>query len=146
MFTESLTFLLAAVNNWFVFATSSGLQWFSEDVDRKVIVEPPILPFPSSVISLDVDRENNTIYWIDSELKGIYRAPLKGGSRETIITKGLIRPVAVVVDWMGKNLYWADSGTRRIEVSRLNGDYRRVLVEGGMVNHVTAMIVDLKSQ
>ena len=71
---------------------------------------------------------------------------MSGGPRETIITKGLVRPVAVVVDWMGKNLYWADSGTERIEVSRLNGDYRKVLVEGGMVRHVTTMIVDLKSQ
>ena len=129
-----------------MFATGSGLQWFSEDVDRKVVAEPPILPFSSNVISLDIDRENDTVYWIDTELNGIYRAPLKGGPRETIITKGLVRPVTVVVDWMGKNLYWADSGTGRIEVSRLNGDYRRVLVEGGMVNRVAAMIVDLKSQ
>ena len=129
-----------------MFATNTGLQWFSEHVTKKVIVEPPILPFSSRVISLDVDRENDTIYWIDSELKGIYRAPMSGGPRETIITKGLVRPVAVVVDWMGKNLYWADSGTERIEVSRLNGDYRKVLVEGGMVRHVTTMIVDLKSQ
>ena len=136
-----------AVNDWFAFATRSGLQWFSEDITtRKVVIEPPILPFSSSITSLDVDRENDTIYWIDSSLKGIYRGLRKGGQREVVVTRGLKNPVALAVDWMGKNLYWADSGTRRIEVSRLNGAYRRVLVEGSMVGDVTALIVDLKSQ
>lgn len=137
---------LSAVGNWFAFATSSGLQWFSTDAPRQLTVEPAILPSPTGVLSLDVDIENDTIYWIDSSLKGIYRAPMEGGTRESIVTKGLINPTALAVDWMGKNLYWADSGTMRIEVSRLNGTQRRVLLEARSVVEVTALAVDLKSQ
>ena len=99
-----------------------------------------------SVISLDVDIENDTLYWIDSSEKGIYRGSMEGGAREAVITQGLNNPAALAVDWVGKNLYWGDSGTKRIEVSELSGSKRKVLLEGGMVSDITALIVDLKSQ
>lgn len=137
--------LLIALTNWFGFASHPNLQW-SLKVDPSLLVVPNIRPPPKTPISLDIDLENNMIYWIDRVDKAIYRGSVNGGPRETIIFKGLRNPASLAVDWMGKNLYWADSGTKRIEVSRLNGADRRVLVEGTEVAHVSAIAVDLKSQ
>ena len=93
---------------------------------------------------MDVDFETNDIYWIDSGVPGIYKIPFNGGSRETIIDCGLVRPTALAIDWVGRLLYWADSSTRRIEVSHLNGTNRHVLFHDIIVSEVTSMALDIK--
>lgn len=45
----------------------------------------------------------------------------------TVITRGIVSPDGLAVDWLGEKLYWTDSDTNRIEVAELYNKYRQVL-------------------
>ena len=45
----------------------------------------------------------------------------------TLITRDIISPDGLAVDWLGEKLYWADSDTNKIEVAELYTRNRRVL-------------------
>lgn len=45
----------------------------------------------------------------------------------TVISRGIVSPDGLAVDWLGKKLYWTDSDTNRVEVAGLYTNHRRVL-------------------
>ncbi|KAK3878186.1 hypothetical protein Pcinc_017158 [Petrolisthes cinctipes] len=45
----------------------------------------------------------------------------------TVISRGIVSPDGLAVDWLGKKLYWTDSDTNRVEVAGLYTSHRRVL-------------------
>ena len=117
----------------------------SLDINSDTEIAIPISPAPNDALSVDVDLEENYVYWVDGGTNSICRVHYLGGQKEVVIA-GLVRPTALAVDWIGRNLYWADSGTRRIEVSHLDGSDRLVLVQGSIASEVTSIALDLKSQ
>ncbi|XP_051867562.1 low-density lipoprotein receptor-related protein 8 isoform X3 [Pristis pectinata] len=91
-----------------------------------------------NVVSLDVDVEENKIYWIDLYYKVIYSAPLDKGSDPSqhihLIEHGLQIPECLAIDWIHKNIYWTDSGTRSISVATVDGTKRKTLISTELEN------------
>ena len=131
---------------YFVFAGKSRLSWVSSDTNYDLETTVPISPSPEGVSAVEVDWDQNKVYWVDPAAATIYRADLLSGEKEVVADRGLLRPTAIALDWAGQKLYWADSGTRRIEVSHTDGSSRRVLVHGNSVDEVTSLALDLKLQ
>lgn len=48
-------------------------------------------------------------------------------SQVTVISRGIISPDGLAVDWLGEKLYWTDSDTNKIEVAELYRKHRCVL-------------------
>ena len=134
------------MKQFLIFGSMTKIGTISLDTQSEVDITTPIISKPKSVISLDYDLKNDYIYWIEEGSARIYRAPAKGGERETVLEHGLVQPTALAIDWMGGNLYFADSVTRRLEVCRLDGSSRKVLVSDNNVGDVLAIALDLRSQ
>lgn len=45
----------------------------------------------------------------------------------TVISRGIVSPDGLAVDWLGQKLYWTDSDTNKVEVAGLYSGLRRVL-------------------
>ncbi|KAG1701225.1 Low-density lipoprotein receptor-related protein 2 [Nymphon striatum] len=96
--------------------------------------------------AIDYDVTSNIVYWTDTFEKTIKRSDIpdirdvnKGYSfAQDLSLKGLTKPMALAVDWVGKNLYWSDSNLSskrpkgRVLVSTLDGRYRRTLVSSNL--------------
>ncbi|XP_032884013.1 low-density lipoprotein receptor-related protein 8 isoform X3 [Amblyraja radiata] len=98
-----------------------------------------------NVVSLDVDVEENKIYWIDLYYKIIYSAPLDKGSDPSqhihLIEQGLLIPECLAIDWIHKNIYWTDSGTKSISVATIDGTKIKTLINTELENP-RAIVVD----
>ncbi|XP_063285770.1 low-density lipoprotein receptor-related protein 2 [Pelobates fuscus] len=88
-----------------------------------------ILQGLSNVVSLDFDRVDKRLYWIDVGRQVIERMFLNGSSKETIIDHDLHSGEGLAVDWVSRKLYWADSYKDCITVSELDGRFRKKLVD-----------------
>ncbi|XP_078263776.1 low-density lipoprotein receptor-related protein 8 [Rhinoraja longicauda] len=98
-----------------------------------------------NVVSLDVDVEENKIYWIDLYYKMIYSAPVDKGSDPSqhvhLIEQGLLIPECLAIDWIHKNIYWTDSGTKSISVATIDGTKKKTLIHTELENP-RAIVVD----
>lgn len=57
----------------------------------------------------------------------IERSSLSGGSRTTLISQGIVYPIAITVDVDGSRIYWLDSVRDSIESSDFYGRDRKLL-------------------
>uniref|UniRef100_A0A182JJM2 Nidogen n=1 Tax=Anopheles atroparvus TaxID=41427 RepID=A0A182JJM2_ANOAO len=86
-------------------------------------------------IGLDRDCAEGRIYWSDIAAQQILSAKYDGTDQKPFITKDIISPEGVAVDWISRRLYWADSEKDTIEVASLeNPDVRTVLISKYLVN------------
>ena len=64
--------------------------------------------------ALDFDFEKSMVYWTDTAKHGkiIRRANIKNKpvKIETVLSKDLVRPDGIAVDWVGRKIYWTDTG------------------------------------
>lgn len=90
---------------------------------------PSPLPFQnlSYPIGLDINPQDDRIYWTDYSLGTVVRSSIDGKNQE-IIRSGLAQPYGIALDLVAGNVYWISRGDFTIEVSKLNGDYWKVLV------------------
>ncbi|XP_064097645.1 low-density lipoprotein receptor-related protein 6-like [Macrobrachium nipponense] len=101
----------------------------NEKQSRQVIVKDV-----TDAASVDYYYKGQLVCWtdIDNELIKCVEINKTGGGakdhREVIkITRGIISPDGLAVDWLGEKLYWTDSDTNKIEVAELYSKLRRVL-------------------
>jgi len=73
------------------------------------------------------------MYWTST--LGIDRAETDGGSRETLLSVTLARPVSIAVDASGGKMYWADGTTKKIQRANLDGTNVQDLVTGWGTRH-----------
>ncbi|XP_042878926.1 low-density lipoprotein receptor-related protein 6-like [Penaeus japonicus] len=104
------------------------------DVGRERQSRQVILKDVNDAASVDYYHKGQLVCWtdIDNELIKCVQVNKTGGvvkdHREvTVITRGIISPDGLAVDWLGEKLYWTDSDTNRIEVAELYNKYRQVL-------------------
>lgn len=124
-------------------------------LDMKNEVQSSVITGESRVQALDYDPRDHMLYWTDSYEKTIKRAFLPNltdvsagiGFPQNLELKGLTKPNAIAVDWVGRTIYWMDSdlsSTRpkgRIFVSLIDGRYRRTLLSSNL-ERPTSMAVD----
>ncbi|XP_071941667.1 prolow-density lipoprotein receptor-related protein 1-like [Antedon mediterranea] len=74
---------------------------------------------------LDVDVQNNYVYWIDSQEFEIKRAVLGGSNEGALqeIQRDLKQPRGITCDWVAGNIYWTDWGDQNL----FDGRRRRAL-------------------
>ncbi|XP_057340651.1 low-density lipoprotein receptor-related protein 6 [Microplitis mediator] len=85
-------------------------------------------------IAVDFDPVDEMFYWTDQGAHAIRRAYLNGTGQEDLITKEIINPEGIAIDWIARNMYWTDSDKDRIQVARLNGTNRKVLINEDLMN------------
>lgn len=124
-------------------------------LDLKNEIQGPVITGESRVQALDYDPREHMLYWTDSYEKTIKRAFLPNltdvsagiGFPQNLELKGLTKPNAIAVDWVGRTIYWMDtdlSSTRpkgRIFVSLIDGRYRKTLLSSNL-ERPTSMAVD----
>ena len=135
----------AEIDNYLIFATGQQLRQIALNQDYFANVVLPVSNV-RAVSTVAVDIETNYHYWADILESRILRAPMlaEGSSPEEFITVDILKPESLALDWIGRNLYWADSELGRIEVAHLERPSRHVLINN--LNHVTSVVIDLKSQ
>lgn len=83
-----------------------------------------------SAKSFDFDIKRNTIYWIDSKFRAIFRLVLNKGQPEQIFKlPSDSKPEDCCIDWLSEQLYWIDSANKKIEVIKSDGSYRKVIYQ-----------------
>uniref|UniRef100_A0A182NFC0 Nidogen n=1 Tax=Anopheles dirus TaxID=7168 RepID=A0A182NFC0_9DIPT len=86
-------------------------------------------------IGLDRDCAEGRIYWSDIAAQQIVSAKYDGTDQKPFITKDIVSPEGVAVDWISRRLYWTDSAKDTIEVASLeNPEQRTVLISKYLVN------------
>lgn len=78
--------------------------------------------------AIDILYEKQLICWSDMEMEIIQCGNVNGsGVKNNVITRGLIKPEGIAIDWYTDKIYWTDSETGRIEVATINGKNQKVL-------------------
>ncbi|XP_050692314.1 low-density lipoprotein receptor-related protein 6-like [Eriocheir sinensis] len=82
---------------------------------------------------VDYYYEGQLVCWtdIDNELIKCVQVNTTQGAKDhkevTVISRGIVSPDGLAVDWLGRKLYWTDSDTNKVEVAGLYSGLRRVL-------------------
>ena len=87
-----------------------------------------VIPRQIAATGIDFDFDTGFIYWTDTYLGYMQRAPLNNSRNTQIVMRGLSSPEGLAVDWVNKKLYWTDTGTNLIGVADFDGGNRMVLV------------------
>ncbi|GFS94300.1 low-density lipoprotein receptor-related protein 4 [Nephila pilipes] len=115
------------MNNFLIVAQRTDVRKVSLDVPYTADVVLRINNI-NNIIALDVDTQDEKIYWSDTGREKIQRSNLDSSRVENVITKGLGSVDFLAVDSTGRKLYWTDDQRKCIEVSELDGTSRKVLV------------------
>uniref|UniRef100_A0A1Q3FIC5 Putative low-density lipoprotein receptor n=1 Tax=Culex tarsalis TaxID=7177 RepID=A0A1Q3FIC5_CULTA len=95
------------------------------------------LPVTMAQMAIGVDKDCATgrIFWSDISAKQIFSCKYDGTDRKPFITKDIVSPEGVAVDWISRRLYWTDSAKDTIEVASLDDpDLRTIIVSKYLVN------------
>ncbi|KAK7073342.1 Low-density lipoprotein receptor-related protein 6 [Halocaridina rubra] len=83
--------------------------------------------------SVDYYYKDQLVCWtdIDNELIKCVEINRGGDAKDhrevIVITRGIVSPDGLAVDWLGAKIYWTDSDTDKIEVAELYTKHRKVL-------------------
>ena len=68
------------------------------------------------------------MYWTSkgNEMTGIYTAHMDGNYDRCIVSKDIVNPTGLAIDYASDRLYWLDSKLDRIESCGLDGKMRKV--------------------
>ncbi|XP_019626211.1 PREDICTED: uncharacterized protein LOC109471363 [Branchiostoma belcheri] len=97
----------------------------------------------SEPAGIAVDVISRNLYWTDAGTNRIVVSRLDGSFRRSLITTGLVKPRAIVVDPTAGWIYWIEWGTRpTINRARLDGSQRSVIVNIGFGRRPTGLALD----
>ncbi|XP_067141896.1 low-density lipoprotein receptor-related protein 2 isoform X5 [Centruroides vittatus] len=115
-------------------------------LDPRLQIQSSVINNQTRIQAFDFDPVRDIVYWADSFDKTIKRSFLPDtkhqgtGYAQNLELKGITKPTAIAVDWVGRTLYWMDinlSGNKpqgRIFVGHLDGRYRHTVVSTGLEN------------
>jgi low density lipoprotein receptor-related protein 5/6 len=125
-----LVFPLAQADIYFI-NTAKGIERLAFGSTTREILIPAERVKPQGI---ELDLENQKIYWTDWVAKKIQRSNLDGSLIEDLIVEGLELPEGIAVDPGGRKMYWVDSGKRSIRRANLDGSEVEDLVLYNQVN------------
>ena len=90
--------------------------------------EPEILHHGTGFIkALEIDEENDNVYWADLKYNTINRTSLNGTNSFSLFTYAIGYVEGLTTDWSSNILYWTDSLMKMVELSQVDGKHRKVL-------------------
>lgn len=113
--------------NSLIFAHRYDIRQISLDVPYLIDVVLPLPPL-KHVVSVDVDRKTDDIYWTDTSTDLIQKSSSDGKVITNVISHELQQADAIAVDSTGRKIYWTDCERNSIEVAELDGSSRKVLI------------------
>lgn len=96
--------------------------------------QPLQIHYFQEAIGVDVDCQEQRVYWSDVASKSIKSMFYNGTGITTFLDTDIVSPEGIAVDWVSRNIYWADSSKDTIEVASLDNKGRTILVRDGLVN------------
>ncbi|KAE8752468.1 hypothetical protein FOCC_FOCC000590 [Frankliniella occidentalis] len=96
--------------------------------------QPLQIHYFQDAIGVDVDCQEQRLYWSDVASKSIKSMFYNGTAISTFLDENIVSPEGIAVDWVSRNIYWADSHKDTIEVASLDTKGRTTLVRDGLVN------------
>lgn len=107
-----------------------------------------VLPLPrvKSVIAVEYDLKNHTLFWSDVNRDRIMRLRLDAPNQpELLISTGIKSVEGLAFDWITRNLYFSDGAEGKIEVihpdSTTFGRQRKVVVNHKVVDKPRGLAV-----
>lgn len=98
------------------------------------VIPPFSSPKVIHAVKLDFHAEKHRIYWVDTQLSEIKRAPLLGSSVETIIDTVIENPYGFAIDWIAGNMFFTSHGEngKYIFACSLEGEFVTSIVENDL--------------
>ena len=143
---DIFVFFFLVFQKFLLFADGDQAELFIQSLDdpsseaAAVSILPPFEIWRP--VALDMDIQDNRIYWTDVTLNTISRVFINGSSPEVLVTVNVSNPDGLAVDPVGGNMYWTDTGIDKIEVSRLDGSMRKTLIDQNL-DEPRCIILDL---
>ncbi|XP_072033368.1 low-density lipoprotein receptor-related protein 2-like [Amphiura filiformis] len=88
---------------------------------------------PSNIVSMDINAEENLVYWGDSSTNRIWKTNIDGSNTTVIIDSGLDYS-ELAYDWVAHNLYWSDPYMKIVEVVSLDTLHRATILSHDVAN------------
>ncbi|XP_059095776.1 nidogen-like [Tigriopus californicus] len=95
---------------------------------------PIMFKTSQTATGLQVDCQEEKIYWTDTTGRAIFSSNYDGSQTEPFLNAAMGFPEGIALDVDARNVYWVDSGKRTIEVARMDSKARAVIVEDNMWN------------
>lgn len=109
-----------------VFSTGRDIRTIKTDGTNESI----LLGGEKKIVGIDIDYEQNHIYWTDLFNHGLYRANISNPmTSKEMIVKDLMISDGLAVDWIGRKIYWTDSSLKMIGVAELDGRHKSTLIK-----------------
>ncbi|XP_048587664.1 low-density lipoprotein receptor-related protein 8 isoform X2 [Nematostella vectensis] len=109
-----------------------------ETVHETGLVEPA---------GLAIDWVGRKMYWADPGANTIEVSELDGSNKMTLISSGLDKPSAVVLDPTEGFIYWTDWGDpAKIERASMDGTARKVLISGEHLERPAGLAIDYSTR
>lgn len=84
-------------------------------------------------IDIDLDLENQRMYWTDRGVHQVLRAGLDGSGREVLVNQSMIAiedPIGMSLDLAQGKIYWSDMTTHKIHRANLDGSGVEEIIGG----------------
>lgn len=110
--------------------------------DGEVTVEEILMPdsVGSSGSSLAFHVTSQTMFWVNSAKRKIFRANVNGTSSTVIVDGGIVSVTSLAIDWIAQNLYWTDAGLDKIDVASLDGTFRAPLITDNITDPMSIAV------
>eukprot|EP00095_Tigriopus_kingsejongensis_P011899 snap_masked-scaffold111_size354240-processed-gene-1.0 protein:Tk11899 transcript:snap_masked-scaffold111_size354240-processed-gene-1.0-mRNA-1 annotation:"hypothetical protein DAPPUDRAFT_314322" len=95
---------------------------------------PIMVRTSQTATGIDVDCQEQKIYWTDTTGRAIFRCNYDGSQVEPFLNKAMGFPEGLALDVAGRNVFWVDSGKRSIEVARMDSKARSIIIEDNLWN------------
>ncbi|KAK7113180.1 hypothetical protein V1264_012518 [Littorina saxatilis] len=79
-------------------------------------------------VGVDFHYKQQYVFWTSVATNHIYRLDLRDNSTLTVVSRDLMAPETVVVDWVHDHIYWADPELKRIAMAGLDGAFVTTLL------------------
>ncbi len=108
-------------------------------LNRKVLLS---LDTSSNPTGLHLDLKLRKIYWANQGLNTIQRVDIQGGNPEEVITEGLSKPEAIVLNPETGRIYWINGGGTNTSIRRTfpNSSAIETLVDTGLISPVGLLL------
>ncbi|XP_064475155.1 prolow-density lipoprotein receptor-related protein 1-like [Ornithodoros turicata] len=114
-----------------LFSRPNEIRGVNLDMPYYHVIPPFSSPKVIHAVKLDFHAATHQIYWVDTQLSEIKRAPLLGSVVETIIDTVIENSYGFAVDWVSGNMFFTSFGEscKFIYTCNLDGEYVTSVVE-----------------